>query len=347
MTRELSYTQALFEATDQAMASDSSVFVYGMGVDDPLGIYGTTRGLAQKYGADRCFDTPLSEDAMTGVGIGAAMAGLRPIHVHIRMDFVLLAMNQLVNMAAKVRYMYGGTLKCPLIVRAMIGRSWGQGPQHSQAFHGMLAHVPGLRVMAPSTPYDAKGCLLQALQADDPVIFVEHRMVHFQKGPVPEMPYQTPRGRARVLQSGDDVTLVGISYMAVECQRAARHLADVGILAEVIDPVSLAPLDVDTIAASVERTGRLVVVDTDWLTGGLTSEIITAVLEYLEGRRVVQFRRIGFAATPCPTTRPLENPFYPTPEGIAEAAHAMVRATKPWKPSPRPAKEIVEFKGPF
>src|SRR6516164_430536 len=184
--RTLSYVEAVREATDQEMARDAAVVVFGLDVDDPKAIQGTTRGLVEKYGAGRVFGTPLSEDAMTGAAIGMALAGLRPIHVHIRMDFLMLAMNQLVNVAAKSRYMYGGQVSLPLVVRSMIGKSWGQGAQHSQGLHGMFMHVPGLKVVAPSTPYDAKGCLAAAVRDDDPVLFVEHRLLHFQHGPVPE-----------------------------------------------------------------------------------------------------------------------------------------------------------------
>src|SRR5205814_5990225 len=203
------------EATDQEMARDRSVIVFGLDGDDPRAIQGTTRGLLDKYGPERVFGTPLSEDAMTGVAIGMALAGQRPIHVHIRMDFLMLAMNQLVNVAAKSRYMYGGRVHLPLVVRAMIGKSWGQGAQHSQGLYSFFMHVPGLKVVAPSTPYDAKGCLSAAVRDDNPVVFVEHRLLHARKGPVPEEAFTVPPGQARVAVPGKDVTIVGISYMQV------------------------------------------------------------------------------------------------------------------------------------
>src|SRR6476659_4720063 len=222
MKRELSYVEAIREATDQEMARDSSVILFGLDVDDPKAIQGTTRGLLEKFGPERVFGTPLSEDAMTGVAIGAALAGLRPIHVHIRMDFLMLAMNQLINIAAKSRYMYGGQVQVPIVVRSMIGKSWGQGAQHSQGLYSFYMHVPGLKVVAPTTPYDAKGCLIEAVRDNNPVMFVEHRLLHFQKGPVPEELYTVPSGKARVTAIGEDVTLVGISYMQLECLRAQR-----------------------------------------------------------------------------------------------------------------------------
>src|SRR5438552_9420917 len=229
MDRILTYAEALLEATEQEMARDSSVILLGIGVDDFKGTWGTTKDLHLKFGSDRVFDTPIAEDGMTGVAIGAALAGLRPIHVHIRMDFLLLAMNQLVNIAAKSRYMYGGQVSVPIVVRSVIGRSWGQGAQHSQGLHSYFAHVPGLKIVAPSTPYDAKGCLIASIRDNDPVMFVEHRMIHFQKGHVPQDLYTVPFGKARVLTEGTDVTLVGISYMAVECLRAQKYLSEIGI----------------------------------------------------------------------------------------------------------------------
>src|SRR3989338_6353179 len=194
----LTYAEAIREATLQEMDRDPSVVVMGLGVEDPRPIYGTTRGLAERFGADRVFNTPLAEEGMTGVAIGAALAGLRPIHVHIRMDFLLLAMNQLINMAAKSRYMYGGSVSVPIVVRSIIGKSWGQGAQHSQGLYSFFMHVPGLKVVAPTTPYDAKGCLTAAIRDDNPVIFVEHRILHFQKGFVPKKQYVVKPGKARI-----------------------------------------------------------------------------------------------------------------------------------------------------
>lgn len=346
--RTTSYVEAIREAQDQEMERDASVILFGLDVDDPKAIQGTTKGLLEKYGSERVFGTPLSEDAMSGVAIGAALAGLRPIHVHIRMDFLMLAMNQLVNVAAKSSYMFGGRVKVPLVVRSMIGKSWGQGAQHSQALYSFFMHVPGLKVVAPTTPYDAKGCLAAAIRDDNPVMYVEHRILHFQKGPVPEAPYTVAPGKARIAVPGKDVTLVGISYMQLECLRAQRYLEEVGIEAEVIDPIWLSPLDIDTIVASVRKTGRLVVADNAWLTCGASSEIITQVLERMQGEREVRVHRIGFAPTTCPTTPSLEMEFYPSARGIASACHRMVRGNEPaWMPAERADLKDIEFKGPF
>lgn len=346
--RTLSYVEAVREAADQEMDRDKSVLVFGLDVDDPKAIQGTTHGLVEKYGPERVFGTPLSEDAMTGAAIGMALAGLRPIHVHIRMDFLMLAMNQLVNVAAKSRYMYGGQVHLPMVVRAMIGKSWGQGAQHSQGLHSFFMHVPGLKVVAPSTPHDAKGCLIAAVRDDNPVLYVEHRLLHFTHGPVPEAPFEVRPGKARVTAKGDDVTIVGVSWMQIEALKARHYLTDVGIQAEVIDPIWLSPLDIDTICQSVERTGRLLVVDTAWTNCGASAEIVAQVAERLQGVRDLKLKRMGFAPVTCPTTPGLEDLFYPEARTIAAAARDLVeeRATG-WVPELRDDLKQIEFKGPF
>lgn len=348
MERHISYVEAVREATDLEMERDDSVIIFGLDVDDPKAIQGTTKELPEKYGSERVFGTPLSEDAMTGVAIGAALAGLRPIHVHIRMDFLMLAMNQLVNVAAKSHYMYGGQVNVPLVVRSMIGKSWGQGAQHSQGLHSYFMHVPGLRVVAPTTPYDAKGCLIEAIRDDNPVMYVEHRILHFQEGFVPEESYTVPMGKARVTASGDDITLVGISYMQVEALRAQRYLEDIGISAEVIDPIWLSPLDIDTIVESASKTKRLCVIDNGWMTCGASAEIITQVIEKTQGQCEISIKRMGFASVTCPTTPSLEDRFYPNAIDIASAAYGMIKGPgDQWRPEERDDLKTIEFKGPF
>jgi pyruvate dehydrogenase E1 component beta subunit len=348
--RLLRYVDALKEAVIQEMERDPSVFLFGLDVDDPKGIQGSTLGLQQRFGRDRVFNTPLSEDAMSGLAIGAAMAGMRPIHVHIRMDFLMLCMNQLINMAAKAHYMYGGSVKVPMVVRSMIGKSWGQGAQHSQGLHAMFMHVPGLKVVTPSNAHDAKGCLIAAIRDDNPTIFVEHRLLYPTEAYTPEEPYTVPLGQARVAAKGDDLTLVGVSNMVVECLRAAELLTETGISAEVIDPISLVPLDIETIARSARRTKRLLVVDNAWTTGGASAEIVARTLEIAGPEAGIAVKRMGFAPTTCPTTPALEDLFYPNPVTIAEAAHRMAKPKdKPWRPDPEHAKLAyqAQFRGPF
>lgn len=347
--RILRYVDALREAVEQEMDRDPSVFVMGLDVDDHKCIQGSTRGLLDRFGPERVFTTPLSEDGMTGVAIGAAMAGMRPIHVHIRMDFMMLAMNQLVNIAAKAHYMYGGAVKVPLVVRSMIGKSWGQGAQHSQGLHSLFMHIPGLKVVAPSNAHDAKGCMIAAIRDDNPVVFMEHRLLYPLEAYVPEASFAVEFGKARVVTQGDDITIVGISNMVPEALRARELLADQGIAAEVIDPISLMPLDTDTIIASARRTKRLLVVDNGWLACGASAEIIAQVAEKA-GDAGITMKRMGFAPTTCPTSPPLEHLFYPNPATIAAAAHAMVKpAAAAWTPDPERAKLAyqTQFRGPF
>ena len=348
--RVLKYVDALREAVDQEMTRDEKVFVMGLDVDDHKALQGSTRGLLQKFGPDRIFTTPLAEDAMTGAAIGAAMAGLRPIHVHIRMDFLMLSMNQLINMAAKAHYMYGGNIKVPLVVRSIIGKSWGQGPQHSQGLYSTFMHFPGLKVVAPSNAHDAKGCMLSAIRDDNPVMFVEHRLLYPTEAFVPEEQFELPPGKSRVAMPGDDVTLVGISNMVVECLRARELLADAGISAEVIDPIWLSPLDTDTIIKSVKKTRRLIVVDNGWTMCGAGSEIAARVAEALGPEGKFQVERMGFAPTICPTSPSIEEQFYPNPARIAQAAHKMVKPKAgEWTPDPERAVLAYQrqFRGPF
>jgi pyruvate/2-oxoglutarate/acetoin dehydrogenase E1 component len=263
------------------------------------------------------------------------------------MDFLLLAMNQLLNVAAKTRYMTGGRASVPMVVRAMIGKSWGQGAQHSQGLYSFFMHVPGLKVVAPTTPYDAKGCLIQAVRDDNPVMFVEHRILYYQKGVVPKGSYTVAPGKARVTAAGEDVTLVGVSLMQLECLRAQRYLEEVGVRAEVIDPIWLSPLDTRTVVESVRKTGRLVVVDNGWLPCGAGAEIVAQVTEQLPGCDV-RVRRLGFAPSPCPTSPTLEECFYPSARTIAAAAHDLVKGRPSgWLPAERADLKEIEFKGPF
>lgn len=350
-TRLIRYVDALREAFELEMERDPSVFLFGLDVDDHKGIQGSTIGLQKKFGSDRVFCTPLSEDAMTGMAIGAAMAGLRPIHVHIRMDFMLLCMNQLINMAAKSHYMYNGQVKVPMVVRGMIGRSWGQGGQHSQSLYSLFMHIPGLKVVAPANAHDAKGCMISAIRDNNPVIFIEHRLLYSVESYVPAGSFEVPLGQARVLTKGKDITIVAVSHMVMEALRAKKHLEDAGISAEVIDPVTLWPLDMETIVKSVEKTGKLLIVDNAWLTCGASSEILAKTIEIFQHRHqsIPWVQRMGFAPTTCPTTRPLEALFYPNGATIAQNAYYMVKGenANEWQPMADLKTEVSEFKGPF
>lgn len=272
------FANAINDALSVAMEIDQSVICYGLGVDDPKGVFGTTLGLQRKFGPKRVFDMPTSENAMTGIGVGAALYGLRPVLTHQRLDFALLSMDQLVNNAAKWRFMFGGQRGVPLTVRMILGRGWGQGPTHSQNLQAWFAHIPGLKVVMPSTAEDAKGLLLSSIFDEDPVIFLEHRWLHNMRGAVPEGDTRIPLGSARTVRSGDDVTVVAMSYMTIEAIHAVDYLSDKGISCDLIDLRTIRPLDWTMIEKSIHRTGRLLVLDTGSLTGSVSSEIVATVV---------------------------------------------------------------------
>jgi pyruvate dehydrogenase E1 component beta subunit len=325
--RRISYREALTEAVAQEMERDPTVFVYGIGVPDHKKIFGTTEGLVERFGPERCFDTPLAEDAMTGFGLGAAIRGLRPVHVHIRVDFLLLAMNQLVNMISGFTYGTGGQVKVPLVIRAVVGRGWGQGLQHSKSLHSYFAHVPGLKVVLPTTPRDAKGLLTAAIRDDNPVLCIEHRWLYFAEDEVPEEPFVIPIGEGQVLRPGADITLVGTSWMNVEALAAADILARRGVSVEVIDPRTIAPFDPSLIVKSVRKTGRLVIADNDWIPCGFGAEVAACIAEACPQALRAPIRRIGFAFAPCPTVRELENRFYPNAENIIRTIEEVLGLT--------------------
>jgi pyruvate dehydrogenase E1 component beta subunit len=310
------------EATDQAMAADPAVYVMGLGVPDPKGTFGTTLGLQEKYGPNRVMDMPTSENAMTGVAIGSAIAGMRPIMTHQRVDFFLLALDQLINNAAKWHYMFGGQMRVPLVIRLMIGRGWGQGPQHAQTLHSLFAHIPGLKVVMPSTPYDAKGLLLSSIDDDHPVVFLEHRWLHGVYGDVPEDSYRVPLGVAKVVQEGTDVTVVSCSQMTVEARKAAR-LAE-GVSMELIDLRTVRPLDKEAILRSVRKTGRLIVADPDAKTVGLSAEILALVAEEALTDLKRPPIRVTYPDAFTPTSWAQANHFYPTAHDIAATALQMM-----------------------
>ena len=264
-------------ALHDAMAADPSVICAGLGVTDPGGVFGTTTGLLDEFGPDRVFDGPTSENAMTGVGVGAAIAGLRPVMSHQRLDFFLLAMDQLVNAAAKWHYMFGGQVTVPLTIRLIIGRGWGQGPTHSQNLQAWFAHIPGLKVVAPTFPRDAYGLLRASIEDPNPVVFLEHRWLHNVTGSMAPDQYSHEVGRARICREGADVTVCASGLLTLEALKATDWAARHGIDCDVLDLRTLNPLDWDAIIASVSKTGRLVVVDSAPMTGSLAGEIVARV----------------------------------------------------------------------
>jgi len=311
-TRVLNVAEAIREATDIAMERDPRVFVMGEGVADPKGIFGTTAGLAERHGHDRVIEMPIAENGFTGIAIGASLMGRRPIIVHQRVDFALLSLEQLFNNAAKISYVTGGRHSVPLVVRMVVGRGWGQGPAHSQSLETLFAMVPGLKVVMPTTANEAKGQFLAAVEDDNPVIFIEHRWVHYAKGEVPEGHYTTPLDGPRVVRPGRDATIVATSYMLLETLRAAEALSAAGIEVEVIDMAVLRPFLPDRIVDSVRRTGRLITVDTGSRRYGVGAEIVATVVERALNDLVRPPVRLGLPEHPTPSTRALLRDYYPT-----------------------------------
>lgn len=331
----------------QEMERDPSVFVYGIGVPNVDDVFGTTKGLQDRFGPDRFFDTPLSEDAMTGFGLGAAINGLRPIHIHIRVDFLILAMNQLVNMLSTYSYSTLGRGKAPMVIRAIVGRGWGQGYQHSKSLHSTFAHIPGLKVVLPTTPRDAKGLLTSAIQDDNPVVFIEHRWLYWAEDEVPEEPFTIPIGEGNILRSGNDITVVATSWMNIEALKAAEILEREGVSVEIVDPRTIAPFDDSLAIASVEKTGHCIVADNDWLDCGFSAEVAARVSEKCFGRLKTPVKRIGFAPTPCPTVRCLENEFYPNAVDIIRAVEGKLDLKPIDLSNDEFYSHTLRFKGPF
>ncbi len=347
MSRTISYRNALNEAMAEEMRRDPGVFVYGIDVADHKRIFDSTKGLVEEFGPNRCFSTPLAEDAMTGFGLGAAINGMRPVHVHMRVDFLLLGLNQLVNMIATHRYGSGGQMKVPMVIRAIIGRGWGQSYQHSKSLHSWFAHIPGLKVVMPSSPRDAKGMLIAAIRDDNPVVFIEHRWLYDAMGEVPEDCGSIPLEGSRVIRPGRDITVVGTSWMNVEAVKAAQILEKHGVSVEVVDVRSIAPFDSQAIVDSVRKTGHCIVADNDWVYCGFSAEIAATVYEACFGQIKSPVERIGYAAVPCPCTRPLENEFYANAVDIIRAIEGKL-GMKPVDLSEEDFYSYEnKFKGPF
>jgi len=324
LARTLTFAQAINEALFQAMEMDDSVICYGLGVPDPKGVFGTTLGLQERFGEDRVFDMPASENAMTGVAIGASLNGIRPVMTHQRIDFFLLAMDQLVNNAAKWHYMFGGRLSVPITIRLIIGRGWGQGPTHSQNLQAWFAHIPGLKVVMPATTADAKGLLLSSIFDDNPVVFLEHRWLHNLEGDVPENDFRIPIGKAERLKRGEDLSIVSFSYMTVEALHAVEFLETNGISCELINLRSIKPIDWEMIFKSVRKTGRLLALDTGPESGSIAGEVIARVSSSCFDALKEAPRRLTSPDIPTPTSLALTKVFYKRAEDIADLAGRML-----------------------
>jgi pyruvate/2-oxoglutarate/acetoin dehydrogenase E1 component len=333
--RIITYREALNEALRLAMREDSRVILLGEDlaggaggtpsqVDAWGGAFGVTKGLIQEFGSERVIDTPISEMAFIGAAVGAAMTGLRPVADLMYVSFIGVCLDQVMNQAAKLRYMSGGKVRIPVTIRASIGAGMSAAAQHSDCIYSLFVHLPGLKVVAPATPYDAKGLLLASIKDEDPVIFIENKTLFNSKGPVPEGSYSIPLGKAEVKREGKDVTIVAISRMVLEALKGADELAARGHSAEVIDVLSLSPLDTETILTSVKKTGRLIIVDEDYPKCGMASEIAaivsTEVFDYLD----YPVQRVVPPHVHVPFNPALEHYYLPNADKIVECAMRMV-----------------------
>lgn len=318
--REITYLEAVKEAMSQLMRENEDVFLLGEDIGVYGGAFGVTRGMIEEFGPERIRNTPISESAIAGAAVGAALTGMRPILELQFSDFITIATDQIVNQAAKIRYMYGGKGKVPMVLRTPAGSGTGAAAQHSQSLEAWMAHIPGLKVVQPSTAYDAKGLLRAAVEDDNPVIFYEHKLLYRTKGHVPEEPYTLPIGKADIKRQGTDVTVVATSIMVHKALEAADALDKDGISIEVIDPRTLVPLDIETIVESVKKTGRLVVVHEAVKRGGFGAEIVSQVMEseafdYLDA----PVQRLGGAAVPIPYNPLMEKKAVPQVDDIVDA----------------------------
>ncbi len=328
--RKLQYSLAINEAFHQMMLGDESVFLIGQGVKSPWYVGNTAKGLLERFGSERVIDTPVSENAITGSAVGAALAGMRPIVVHPRIDFMMYAMDPIINEAANWHYMFGGRSSVPIVIWGIINRGGEQAAQHSQALHTLFAHIPGLKVVMPATPYDAKGLMVSAIKDENPVIYIDDRWLYSMEDEVPEEIYSVPIGKGMVRKKGRDVTIVSLSYMVVESMKAAEALKRDGIDAEVIDLRSIKPIDEDIVFESVEKTGRLVIADASWKTCGIAAEITTLVVENIFDKLKSPIRRITLPDVPAPASSALEKIYYPNADEITKAVRQVCLKRETW-----------------
>ena len=321
---EITYREALNDALREEMQRDASVFVLGEDVGLYGGAFKVTEGLYAEFGEKRVIDMPIAEGLIVGAAIGAAMAGLRPVAELMTVNFALLAMDQIVNHAAKIRYMFGGKTKVPLVIRAPGGGGNQLGAQHSQSLESYFLHCPGLKVVMPSTPEDAKGLLKEAIREDDPIVFLEHEHLYNTRGEVPPGDYTIPIGKAAVRKKGTDLTIISYSNMALIAGEAAEQLVKEGIQSELIDLRTLSPLDLTTLVASVRKTNRAIIVEEDWKTGGVGAEVSTRIYEHAFSSLDAPIVRVAGKDTPMPYAKNLEQAAIPRVEDVIQAAIAVL-----------------------
>ncbi len=349
--RNLKFNQAINESISQSMVKDENIIILGLGADDPLGIFGTTINLKEKFNKERVNDMPTSENSMMGFGIGLSLNKFKPIITHQRVEFSLLSIEQIINQAAKWSYMSDGKSNVPIVIRLIIGKGWGQGPQHSQSLETLFAHIPGLKVVCPSNAYDAKGLMNASIKDPNPVIFFEHRWLHNTLSNVPKKSYTVEIGKSKRIQTGKDVTLVSSSYSVLETIEASRILKNnYDINADVIDLKTLRPLDEKPVINSMKKTKKLVVVDNGWMHYGISSEIISIASEYFSKTNTkVKMDRLGVVDTPIPSTRFLAKYCYPTNELIINKVLKMLNIKKKYQVNKNILTDVPNknFTGPF
>ena len=322
--RLLSYSLAINEALHQMMEADTSVFLIGQGVKSPWYVGNTAQGLLERFGGKRLIDTPVSENAVTGAAVGAAIVGMRPVVVHPRMDFMMYALDPIINEAANWFYMNGGKAPVPVVFWGIINRGGEQAAQHSQTLHGLFSHIPGLKVVMPSTPYDAKGLMVAAIKEPNPVVYIDDRWLYRNEADVPEGLYEVEIGKAAIRRTGTDVTLVSISHMAYLAERAAEELSGSGISVEMIDMRTAKPLDLSSLLESVKKTGRLVIADGGWRSFGWAAEVVAVVSERMFEFIKAPIRRVTLPDCPAPASQVLEKAYYPGVETIVEAVLSVI-----------------------
>jgi acetoin:2,6-dichlorophenolindophenol oxidoreductase subunit beta len=321
--RELTFGEAIREALAEEMRRDSRVCIIGEDVAEAGTPFKVLSGLVEEFGKDRVIDTPISEPGFTGIGVGAAMTGLRPVVDIMFGDFLTLIMDQIVNQAAKIHYMSGGTWKVPMVLRTTMGATRRSAAQHSQSLHAWPSHIPGLKVVLPSTPYDAKGLLKSAIRDDNPIVFFEDKMMYRLKGPVPQEEYTIPLGVADIKRTGTDITMVATSSMVQVAFGAAKMLEEIGISAEIVDPRTMWPLDEKTLIESAKKTSRVIVIDEGYHRYGVTAEIASVIAEGAFYNLDGPVKRIGAMHVPIPFSPPLEDATVPSEKQVFEAARAL------------------------
>jgi pyruvate/2-oxoglutarate/acetoin dehydrogenase E1 component len=322
--REITYAQAINEALRGCMLKDERVVLLGEDIGCYGGVFQVTAGLQAEFGPQRVVDTPISEAGFVGASVGAALTGMRPVTEIMFIDFTTCCMDMIINQMAKMHYMFGGRGKVPMVLRTNIGAGRGTAAQHSQSFHAIFMHIPGLLVVAPSTPYDAKGLMVEAIQNDNPVVFVEHKKLYIEKGPVPEEMYAIPFGQAEIKREGKDITIVATHALVQRSLNAAEQVAKEGIDAEIVDPRTLVPLDKETILNSVKKTGRLLVADEGHRTCGAAAEIAAMVAEEAIYYLKAPIKRVTSPDTPVPFSPPLEQAFIPDEKKLIPAIKSLM-----------------------